>query len=159
VDGGWQQEFEKVLPLLGHRNWVLVTDKAFPLQNASGITYINTGGQLIPVLVHVLASIRASAHVKPQLFTDTELNFLSPRMVPGITGFRDSLLRVMKSETVQTIPHDSVFTRMQEAAGLFKIVVLKTEATVPYSSVFIRLDCDYWDEAREKELRASMQKQ
>jgi hypothetical protein len=127
----WEGEFQSVLPLLGHRNWVLVTDKAFPLQNAPGITYINTNSQLLPVLEHVLASMHASTHVKPQLYTDRELQYLTPEMVPGITEFRDSLLAVLKGVPRQTIPHDSVFTTMQRAAGLFKIIVLKTEATIP----------------------------
>ncbi len=28
----WKQQLNKELPLLGHRNWILVVDKAFPLQ-------------------------------------------------------------------------------------------------------------------------------
>jgi hypothetical protein len=47
----WQDQFQQQLPLLGHRNWVLVVDKAFPLQSAQGMTVINTGEQLPEVLV------------------------------------------------------------------------------------------------------------
>jgi len=31
----WQEELERMLPLMGHRNWVLIVDKAFPLQGSS----------------------------------------------------------------------------------------------------------------------------
>jgi len=59
---GWQDEFQQKLPLLGHRNWVLVVDKAFPLQSAQGMTVINTGEQLPNVLQFVMGSISTSTY-------------------------------------------------------------------------------------------------
>ena len=38
----WEVQFDELLPLLGHRNWILVVDKAFPLQSAPGMTNIKT---------------------------------------------------------------------------------------------------------------------
>ena len=35
-DISWQEKLEEQLPLLGHRNWILIVDSAYPLQNASG---------------------------------------------------------------------------------------------------------------------------
>ncbi|WP_018627727.1 hypothetical protein [Niabella aurantiaca] len=31
---GWQEQFRDQLPLLGHRNWIIIADKAYPQQNA-----------------------------------------------------------------------------------------------------------------------------
>ena len=42
TDTMWKQEFEQLLPKLGHRNWILVVDQAYPLQSAQGILTIDT---------------------------------------------------------------------------------------------------------------------
>lgn len=34
----WQTILQEKLPLLGHRNWVVITDMAYPLQAKDGIT-------------------------------------------------------------------------------------------------------------------------
>lgn len=49
--------------------------------------------------------------------------------------------------------HEEVFSKMDKAAQLFGVVVLKTESTLPYSSLFIELDSKYWDADRERILR------
>ena len=36
----WQEVLEEDLHLLGHRNWILVVDKAFPEQSSAGMKYI-----------------------------------------------------------------------------------------------------------------------
>ena len=36
----WEERLEAELPLLGHRNWIVVTDMAYPLQSAPGIETI-----------------------------------------------------------------------------------------------------------------------
>src|SRR5580698_9817533 len=38
----WKQQLDRELPLLGHRNWILVVDKAFPMQTSPGMEVINT---------------------------------------------------------------------------------------------------------------------
>jgi hypothetical protein len=30
---GWQAKLDHDLPLLGHRNWILIVDSAYPLQS------------------------------------------------------------------------------------------------------------------------------
>jgi hypothetical protein len=36
----WKAELKKELPLLGHRNWIVVADSAYPLQTSPGIETI-----------------------------------------------------------------------------------------------------------------------
>jgi len=43
----WQKAFEEQLPQFGHRNWILVVDKAFPMLNAAGLTTIYTNETLM----------------------------------------------------------------------------------------------------------------
>jgi hypothetical protein len=154
---GWKTEFNNLLPLLGHRNWILVVDKAFPMQNSQGITIINTGDQLVTVLQYVMDQLQASTHVKPVYYHDAEMKYLLPNQVPGLEGYRKTLDKILEGNETLPILHDSVFVKIDAASKLFKVVVLKTEETIPYSSVFIELGCKYWDAAMEKELRKRME--
>ena len=77
ADTMWKKEFEQLLPKLGHRNWILVVDKAFPLQSAPGIVTINTGEPMRPVLGELVRMLEKASHVKPVYYTDLELNSLS----------------------------------------------------------------------------------
>lgn len=154
----WKKQLNLQLPLLGHRNWILVVDKAFPAQNAAGIVTINTGEALLPVLQYTLEQIKSSTHVKPLIFTDKELNYITVAQVPEIEKFKTKLFEIIPKEQAQTMLHDSVFVKIAKASELFRIVVLKTEQVIPYSSVFLQLDCKYWPAENEKLLRESMRK-
>jgi hypothetical protein len=152
----WTQEFDHLLPLLGHRNWILVVDKAYPYQSAPGITTIDTRTPLLAALERVVVSLKGSAHVKPIYYTDKELGFITEQMAPGVEGYRAELARLLAGTQAQTLPHDSVFAKLAEASKLFNVVILKTEGTIAYSSVFIELDCAYWSADKEKALRDAM---
>jgi len=152
----WTQDFERLLPLLGHRNWILVVDKAYPYQSAPGITYLDTKMALPDVLERVVSDIHAASHVQPTYYTDQELAFLSEDLVPGVDAFREELAKRLAGASVQTLLHESVFQKLDEASRLFNVVVLKSECTIPYSSVFIQLDCGYWNGEKEEALRAKM---
>jgi L-fucose mutarotase/ribose pyranase (RbsD/FucU family) len=156
-ESSWKTEFNKTLPLLGHRNWILVVDKAFPLQTSQGLTIISTGEKLAPVLKYVLDQIDLSTHVQPGVYHDAELNFLTTDQVPGKDKFLSSVNQVLGNLIPVPILHDSVFVKIDAASKLFRVVVLKTEETIPYTSVFIELGCKYWSGDNEKELRKRME--
>jgi len=153
---GWRQQFDRSLPLLGHRNWVLVVDKAFPEQTAQGMEVINTNEDLAPVLQYVLQRIDSSTHVRPTIYRDKELQFITEDQVKGVTQLKTETEKLFGGQPVQTILHDSVFTKLDQASKLFKVVVLKTNAVIPYSSVFLQLGCAYWNAGQEKALRERM---
>lgn len=153
---GWTEVLDNQLPLLGHRNWILVVDKAFPAQTAMGIEVINSGENLLDVLGYTLDQIGQSTHVKPVVYTDHELSFISAGQVPAIEAYREALSSKLAGYQVKTMLHDSVFVKIDQASKLFKVVVIKTEEVIPYSSVFIELDCSYWTPVQEKELRDRM---
>lgn len=155
----WKTQFSEQLPLLGHRNWILVVDKAFPQQNAPGIITINTNEALLPVLQYTLNQINQSTHVRPLLYTDEELNYITEKQVPEIEKFKTDLFGIIPREQTQTLLHDSVFVKIAKASELFRIIVLKTEQVIPYSSVFLQLDCKYWSGENENQLRVAMKKQ
>lgn len=149
----WKDSFHEQLNLYGHRNWILVVDKAFPAQTATGIEVINSGEGLLPTLSYVLSQVEQATHVKPVVYTDHELSFISPDQVPAIIAYRSGLSNLLSEFEVQTILHDSVFVKIDQASKLFKVLVIKTEEVIPYSSVFLELDCRYWTPEEEKVLR------
>ena len=165
ADNNWKLQFDQKLPLLGHRNWIVIADKAFPEQNSAGMEVINTNENLLPVLKYVLEEVNASGHVKPIIYQDKELQFITESQAKGISSFRtesEKLLSSGKSNLElqsQTILHDAVFAKLDKASKLFKIVVLKTNETIPYTSVFLQLDCSYWNAEKEKQLREKMKSQ
>lgn len=152
----WQDEFQQNLHLLGHRNWVLVVDKAFPLQSAQGMTIINTDDDLPAVLQHVVQSISVSKHVKPIVYTDSEFAYITEDLAPGVDSLRTIITKSLMNYKLNTLLHNDVFAKLNAASNLFEVLVLKTESTIPYSSVFMELDCAYWDAEKEQKLRSLM---
>jgi len=149
----WKKEFEEILPMLGHRNWILVVDKAYPMQSAEGIETIYTGEKLISVLKHVLSCIQEEHHVKPIIYTDKELLFMRDDLSKGVDAFKASLAQTIAKYKIEVIPHDEIFVKLEEASKLFNVLVLKTDCLMPYTSVFLELECGYWSAEREKILR------
>lgn len=149
----WQMQLDSLLPLMGHRNWIIIADEAFPLQSSPGMIYISTGAALPEVTRYTMHRLNSSAHVQPLLYMDKELSY-----VPDAAAYRDTMQQVFKGLPVQTLLHDSVFAKMDKTAGLFKVLVLKTSTTLAYSSVFINLDCKYWSAGKEQQLREAMSK-
>ncbi len=152
----WQSTVEKKLPLLGHRNWVLVVDKAFPDQTAAGIQTVSTGAAMAEVLRFVQRQLAASPHVKPIVYRDAELAYMTDSLSPGISLAEEKIRTVLGTQPVNAILHEAVFGKMSAAAGTFSVLVLKTESLHPYTSVFFELDCAYWSSEKENVLRRKM---
>jgi len=152
----WQAKLAETMPLLGHRNWILVVDSAYPLQAAPGIETVETNDSQLDVLRHVLGAIDRSIHVRPVISMDAELPFISEEDAPGVSTYRTEINDLLRAYPVESVAHDRVIANVEEASKHFNILVLKTNMTVPYTSVFIRLDCKYWGDDAEKRLRAKM---
>ena len=69
----WKEKLQKELPLLGHRNWIVVADSAYPLQTAPGIETIRADADQLTVVKEVLFQLSKSKHVQPAIWTDAEL--------------------------------------------------------------------------------------
>lgn len=152
----WEEELHGQLPFLGHRNWILVVDKAFPLQTASGMEYINADEGLLQVFEKVLKQLENETHIRPIIYRDRELSYITEEQASGIRNYQKQMDNLLIGKNVETLLHDSVFYQLDKASELFKTVVIKTNETLPYSSVFMELDCKYWDGDKEQELRESM---
>jgi hypothetical protein len=152
----WQTKVQQELPLLGHRNWIVIVDSAYPLQTSPGIETVDTGADQLTVVREVLHSIADSRHVRPIVFMDAELPFLSEREAPGVTKYRSEITSVLGNLPVQSVLHEQLIQKMNQTSNSFHVLILKTTLTVPYTSVFLRLDCKYWSDADEQKLRQEM---
>ena len=156
---GWREIVNESLPLLGHRNWIAVVDSAYPLQTSAGIETINTNDDQLDVVRAVLDQLTKAKHVRPEIFTDAELKVVPESDAAGITAYREALTSLLGNTEAQSLPHEEIISKLDEAGKTFHILVLKTKLTIPYTSVFIRLECAYWKPDAEKRLREKMASQ
>jgi len=152
----WQTKVDEDLPYLGHRNWILIVDSAYPLQASPGVETIETNADQIEVVRYVLGAINKSIHVRPDIFMDAELPYVQEEDAPGTTAYRDAIAKLFDGVDIQSELHERLISQVDEAGRLVHVLVLKTKLAVPYSSVFIRLNCKYWGDDAEERLRSKM---
>jgi L-fucose mutarotase/ribose pyranase (RbsD/FucU family) len=149
----WQDKLTSDLSVMGHRNWIVIADSAYPAQNRAGIETIVTGWDHVKTVKAVLDAVDIAPHVQPVIYLDSELKSVSKADAPGIEAYRNELNTVLEGRNVSSIHHEELIAKLDEAAKMFRILILKTDMTLPYTSVFIQLDCGYWNANAEKRLR------
>ena len=87
---------ESLLPLFGHRNWIVVADSAYPAQSKPGIETIVSGAGQLEVARQVLDAIARSKHVRANIYLDQELQFVAETDAPGISRYRKQLAELLK---------------------------------------------------------------
>jgi len=154
--GDWQDKVESQLPVMGHRNFIVIADSAYPLQSSPGITTFYTGQGQVQTVEEVLAMIEDADHVNPIIYVDAEMATVTEADAPGIDAYRTELNALLAGRPVQRLGHMQIIEKLDASAELFNVLILKTDLTLPYTSVFIELDCGYWDGEREQRLRDAL---
>jgi hypothetical protein len=152
----WREKVADAMPLLGHRNMILVVDSAYPLQSAPGIETIETNAPQLEVLRHVLAVIDHSPHVRSLISMDAELPFVPEEDAPGVTTYRMEIADILRPYPIQSVLHETLLGTVDRTSAHYNVLILKTTMAVPYTSVFITLDCRYWGADAEKRMRERM---
>jgi hypothetical protein len=80
----WKDELKNMMPFLGHRNWIVVTDMAYPLQSKDAITTLYANEPYIEVVREIKNILSEFPHVTPQIYQDRELSFLNDEICPEI---------------------------------------------------------------------------
>ena len=151
----WEPRFRRLLPLYGHRNWIVVADAAYPAQSNPGIETIFTGCEHIDVLGKVLEAIGGSTHVRATVYLDAELKSVAEADAPGVSALRKSFADALAGSNAREMEHEKIIAKLDEAGRLFRVLILKSTLAIPYTSVFLELDCGYWSADAEKRLRSS----
>jgi hypothetical protein len=58
--------------------------------------------------------------------------------------------------TITSLPHEQIIATVDEVGQTFQILVLNNTMTVPYTSVFLQLNCKYWSDDAEVQMRKAM---
>ncbi len=156
VPATWEARLLEELPALGHRNWIVVADSAYPAQISPGIEIVVSGEDHLAVLGKVLKALDGSRHVRPKIYLDKELSYLDDSLAPEIGALRGGLEAMLKGREVKPLLHEELIARLDQVAKTFRILMIKTNLTLPYTSIFMELDCGYWPPESEQKLREKM---
>lgn len=152
----WQSRVKDELPIMGHRNWILVVDSAYPAQVGAGIETIETNAEQLEVVRTVLAAIKGSIHVRPLVFMDAELPFVPEQKATGVSNYRTQIKTLLQGYEVSSRLHQSLIDEIAKDSAQYHVLILKSNLAIPYTSVFIHLDCKYWSADDEREMRDEM---
>ncbi|MDP4291560.1 MAG: hypothetical protein Q8908_10815 [Bacteroidota bacterium] len=154
----WKKTLSDRLPLLGHRNWIVVVDAAYPDQISSGIETLMCDEPQEEAVKTVIDELNKQSHVRSHIFIDKELSFVSETDASGVTSYRNALNNILPKANVETLLHEDIISMLDEAGKTFKVLLIKTKLTIPYTSVFFRLECGYWSDDAEVRMREAMKK-
>lgn len=152
----WELELLRLLPLFGHRNWIVVADAAYPAQSNPGIETVVADADQIQVLRKVQDAMAARKHIHANIYTDLELAFVEESDAHGITKYRHQLDGLLRGSDCRQLPHEQIIAKLDQCARMFRVMIVKTSLMIPYSSVFFELDCGYWTHEAEHRLRHAM---
>ena len=91
------------------------------------------------------------------MYTDKELSAVPEADAPGISQYRRNLAGLLPAGVAQSLPHEQIIAKLDDAAKTFRVLIIKTDMTLPYTSVFLQLDCAYWSADAERRLREAME--
>ena len=152
----WERQLTTLLPLYGHRNWIVVADSAYPAQSKPGIETVVSGAGQLEVTRKVLDAINASSHVRANVYLDRELEFVAEADAPGVTRYRDQLNDLLKDADKIPMLHEQIIAKLDQVSQIFRVLIIKTELTIPYTTVFFELGCAYWPADSEERMRKAM---
>ena len=152
----WQKTVQQCLRVYGHRNWIIVSDAAFPAYSQAGMETIVANQDLPAVLNYVAHEISSSKHVRANAFLDQELQFVQETDYPGVTHLREQIINTFNKTKLSNIPHTEVLSKIDDAGKTFRVLFIKTSTTIPYTSVYMRLDCGYMTDEVENKIRNSI---
>jgi hypothetical protein len=156
MSSSWQALLKERLQLFGHRNWLVIADSAYPAQSRHGTETIITDEEQTTALVKAFEILHECKHIRPTIYTDTELAFVLEEDAPGITSYRKQLSDLLSGYEVQSLLHEEIISRLDRVSEVFRVLSIKTKMRIPYTSVFVELDCGYWNAQAEDRLRAAM---
>jgi len=152
----WERQLETLLPLYGHRNWIVVSDSAYPAQSKPGIETIVSGAGQLEVARKVLDAINASRHVRASIYLDQELDFVAEADAPGVTRYRNQLNELLAGADKIPMLHEQIIAKLDQISQVFRVLIIKSELTIPYTTVFFELGCAYWPAESEAKMRKAM---
>ncbi len=154
----WHDRLNRAMPLLGHHNWIVLADPAYPFPSSPSIELAATDMSQTDLVKSVLDALTKAPHLRPIFYTDSELPYVAEEDANGISAFRAELGGLLKLYQVKSMPHEQLLSNIYTVSNTYHVLVLKSTTRLPYSSVYIELETGYWTPEAEKRLRAAMAK-
>ncbi len=151
----WEEHLNNKMFYLGHRNWIVVADMAYPLQSGPGITTLFAREPYPAVLSRVKKMIDEAPHVFAHVYNDKELSYISEEDMPGIDTLRAEMTRICGNEVI-SLPHEELISKLDEAGRLYNVIIIKTPLSKAYTTTFFELDCAYWNGEKQEKLDKAM---
>ena len=124
----WERKLKHLVPVFGHRNWIVVADSAYPAQSNPGIETCLTVEDHIVLLEKIARLINESDHVRANIYMDAELERVSGNDAPGVTDLRMAIDRVLSGQNARILPHEQIIAKLDQSARFFKIAIFKSTA-------------------------------
>ena len=115
----WESTLKRLLPLWGHRNWIVVADAAYPAQSNPGIETIATGCNHLEVLKTTVNAIDNGKHVRAKIYMDAEFKSVSEQDAPGVTTYRQQMVRLIGGRDTETSSTMKSLRNSMKAASSF----------------------------------------
>ncbi|MGB0776135.1 MAG: hypothetical protein ACPGUY_09830 [Akkermansiaceae bacterium] len=143
---------------LGARNWIVIGEAAFPALNRRELRVITIDADVPEVLDAVERVIEEKHHVKPRIYTTTEIDKVPYDYAPGIKAHRKDVTAALHGREPIRLDNAMLMSMIKNTSRSYRVLVIKTRTALPYSSVFFELGSGYWDAESESALRKSMEK-
>ena len=108
-----QAQLKNEISLLGHRNWIVVADSAYPLQSRNGITTVLLDQGQLETVRSVLQAIKQAGHVRGKVYLDKEIDYVPEKNARGIEAYRGELTKILQGADVQKIPHEELINKLK----------------------------------------------
>jgi len=154
----WTGTVRHELGFLGARNWVVIAEAAFPIQNRSGLRVIQVDDDIPAVLDGIEDIIAENHHVKPRVYVAAELASVPYDYAPGVNAYKKSFEEALHGRATVKLDHQMLMGLLADTQKSYRVLVIKTRTTIPYSTVFVELGSGYWDAESEAVLRTEMEK-
>src|SRR6476620_7557169 len=102
----WKSVLAERMPEYGHRNWIVIADSAYPAQTRAGIETIVTHENQLTVVKTVLEQLGKAKHVRPVVYLDKELGYVSESDAAGIEAYRNDLTKLLANRNPASLPHE-----------------------------------------------------
>lgn len=145
------------LGYLGARNWVVISEAAFPIQSRRGVRVVQLDADIPDVLEAVEDVIEEKHHLKPRVYVTEELDNVPYDYAPGIRAHKKKLEECLHGRETVRLDNAMLMSLLNDTSKTYRVLVLKTRTALPYSSVFIELGSGYWDAESEAALRRNIE--
>lgn len=155
----WQSAVAVNAGKLGHRNWVVISEAAYPAQTRIGVKQVTAGASVPEVLDYVLKTYEQTEFVRPRIYMAREMRAVENQEAPGIDEYRKGLKEALHGHEVAELDQNSLMTLVGDASRTYEVLLIRTQTPLPYTSVYIELQPGYWDVDSESNLRKRIQRE